>query len=73
MKYDPNWLQKEKAKKWAKQDEALTHVQNERDIHMLCGKGFYSGINVVIFCSLTSLSSVQHKVRLRRKRKANKA
>jgi hypothetical protein len=65
MKYDPNWLQKERAKNWARQERQMSHVVDEtknadgRHSTMLCGRGWgavgHPSITTVSFPSLTSL------------------
>lgn len=44
-KYDPFWLQKEKAKLWARQERALSHIlikryEGEHYPSGMCGKGW---------------------------------
>lgn len=54
MKYDPNWLQKAKAKKINADLKALSHIIGS-DGHAICGKGFFNGISVIQFPSLVDL------------------
>lgn len=64
MKYDPNWLMKERAKNWKRQEKALSHIEDttkESFNHstMLCGKGWgakgHPSITLVSFPSLQNL------------------
>lgn len=63
MKYDPNWLQKAKAKQVAKDLASLSHIENGKPHFghstMLCGKGWgakgHPSITIVQFPSIDSL------------------
>jgi hypothetical protein len=66
MKYDPNWLMKERAKHWARQEKALSHVFDPKTMHeqhpsALCGKGWgakgHPSITTVSFPSVNALPS----------------
>lgn len=64
MSYDPNWLQKEKAKKFAKQQRELSHIEDKNAPRfnystMLCGKGWgakgHPSITTVRYPSINNL------------------
>jgi hypothetical protein len=64
MSYDPNWIMKEKAKRWKQQERQLSHIEdvNAPRFHystMLCGKGCGAkgspSIMVVAYPSVTCL------------------
>lgn len=63
MNYDPNWLQKERAKNFARQERSLSHIWKETPGQYptaLCGKGTGSfdapaGIVSCAYPSLTNL------------------
>lgn len=60
MKYDPNWLVKEKAKQFAKQQRELSHIEDKFNYStMLCGKGWgakgHPSITTVPFPSVDCL------------------
>jgi hypothetical protein len=64
MAYDPNWLMKERAKRWKQQEKNLSHIEDKTRPHfthstMLCGKGWGAkgspSITTVMFPSITSL------------------
>ena len=64
MSYDPNWLMKEKAKRWKQQERQLSHVfdpntMSNQHPSALCGKGWGAkgspSITTVSFPSIDSL------------------
>lgn len=64
MAYDPNWLMKAKAKNWAKQEAALSHIlvkDNSQHPSAICGKGWgakgHPSITHVQFPSINCLPS----------------
>lgn len=63
-KYDPNWLMKERAKHWARQERALSHILVERKegVHYtpaICGQGWGAkGRPSILHVQFPSLSNL---------------
>lgn len=64
MAYDPNWLQKERAKLYARQERELSHIEDKTKPRyhystMLCGRGWGGrnapSIRIVMFPSIDAL------------------
>jgi hypothetical protein len=66
MAYDPNWLMKERAKNWARQEREMSHILDENQVKAgahhpsaICGKGWgakgHPSITTVMFPSVNNL------------------